>query len=229
MVNTDRKTISGMIDHTLLRATATSDEIREYCRQAVEYNFASVCVNPYHVKLVTECLKGSEVRVCTVVGFPLGANTLAVKVFEAERAVEEGAQEIDMVINIAALKEGNISYVENEIREVVKASKKAIVKVIIETCYLSDDEKIAACEAAKRAGAHFVKTSTGFGTSGAKLEDVILMKKAVEDSLGVKASGGVKSLEDAVKFIEAGVSRIGTSSGISLIKDELAVADESKY
>lgn len=215
----NKNMLASLIDHTLLKATATSEEIRTYCRQAVEYKFASVCVNPCYVKLVAENLKGSDVKVCTVVGFPLGANTPEVKAFEAARAVEEGAREVDMVINIGALKEGNIAYVEDEIREVVKASKGALVKVIIENCYLTDEEKVQACEASKRAGAHFVKTSTGFGSGGARAEDISLMRKTVGESMGVKASGGVKSLKDAAAMLEAGASRIGTSSGNSIVEE----------
>ncbi len=215
----NKNMLASLIDHTLLKATATSEEIRTYCRQAVEYKFASVCVNPCYVKLVAENLKGSEVKVCTVVGFPLGANTPEVKAFEAARAVEEGAREVDMVINIGALKEGNIGYVEDEIREVVKASKGALVKVIIENCYLTEEEKVQACEASKRAGAHLVKTSTGFGSGGARAEDISLMRRTVGEAMGVKASGGVKSLRDAITMLEAGASRIGTSSGNSIVEE----------
>lgn len=217
----DMKKIAAMIDHTLLKATATAEQIREYCREAKEKHFASVCVNPCHVKLASEELKGSGVRVCTVVGFPLGANTTDVKAYEAGKAVKEGANEVDMVINIGALKEGNAIYVEDEIIKVVSASKGADVKVIIETCYLTDEEKVLACEAAKMAGADFVKTSTGFGTGGATVEDVELMRKTVGQYMGVKASGGIKSLNDAISMIEAGASRIGTSSGKAIIEEQV--------
>lgn len=227
MIKPDKSTIAAMIDHTLLKATATSDEIRAYCQQAIEYKFASVCVNPCFVKLVAEGLRGSEVKVCTVIGFPLGATLPEVKAFEAKKAVEAGAQEIDMVINIGALKEGRIDFVEEDIRGVVEASKDAIVKVIIETCYLNDQEKVLVCEAAKRAGAHFVKTSTGFGTGGAQLEDVALMRKTVGNEVGVKASGGIKKLSDVESFIEAGANRIGTSSGIAIVEDQ-ATEDNNK-
>ncbi len=219
---TDINKIAAMIDHTLLKATATGEEIKAYCSEAKQYGFASVCVNPCFVKLVAEELKGTEVKICTVIGFPLGANQPEVKAFEATKAVEAGAQEIDMVINIGALKAGRPDYIEKEIKMVVEASKPALVKVIIETCYLTDAEKQQACEAAKRAGAHFVKTSTGFGTAGAKLEDVRLMRQTVGEGMGVKASGGVKSLKDAEAFIAAGASRIGTSSGITIIEDGIA-------
>ncbi len=224
---TDGKRIAAMIDHTLLKATATGEEIKTYCREAIMYGFASVCVNPCYVGLVAEELKGTAVKVCTVIGFPLGANQPVVKAFEATKAVEAGAQEVDMVINIGALKEGKLDYIEKEIKMVVEASKPALVKVIIETCYLTDTEKQQACEAAKRAGAHFVKTSTGFGTGGAKLEDVKLMRQTVGEGIGVKASGGVKSLKDAEAFIEAGASRIGTSSGIAIVED--GTASDKEY
>lgn len=217
----EKKNIAGLIDHTLLKAAATAKEIEEYCRQAVEHRFAAVCVNPCYVKLVAEKLKGTEVKVCTVVGFPLGANTPEVKAYEAAQAVAEGAVEVDMVINIGALKEGKLGYVEEEIRQVVQAAQGALVKVIIETCYLSDEEKVLACLAAQRAGAHFVKTSTGFGTGGATVEDVALLKKTVGSRMGVKASGGIKNIKDAEKMLAAGADRIGTSSGIALLQSEI--------
>jgi len=229
MINPDKGTIAAMIDHTLLKATATSEEIKSYCQQAIEYKFASVCVNPCFVKLVAEGLKGSQVKVCTVIGFPLGATLPEVKAFEATKAVEAGAQEIDMVINIGALKEGRIDYVEAEIRGVVEASKNAVVKVIIEACYLNDEEKVLVCEAAKRAGAHFVKTSTGFGTGGAQLEDVALMRRTVGVGVGVKASGGIKKLSDAEGFIKAGANRIGTSSGIAIVEDQASDDSNKAY
>ena len=213
----EKKNIAGTIDHTLLKAVATTKEIEEYCRQAVEHNFAAVCVNPCYVKLAVEKLKGTEVKVCTVVGFPLGANTPEVKAYEAAQAVAEGAEEVDMVINIGALKEGKLSYIEEEIRRVVQAAQGALVKVIIETCYLSYEEKVSACQAAQRAGAHFVKTSTGFGPAGATVEDVALLKKTVGSKMGVKASGGIKNIQDAEKMLAAGADRIGTSSGIALV------------
>ncbi|HHV99262.1 MAG TPA: deoxyribose-phosphate aldolase [Clostridiaceae bacterium] len=217
-MNIDRKTIASMIDHTLLKATATPEQIVQCCNQAKQYNFASVCANPCFVKLMSEELKGSGVKVCTVIGFPLGANSAEVKAFEAAKAVEDGADEIDMVINVGEIKAGNLKYVENEIKEVVRASQNAVVKVIIETCFLDDNEKVIACKLAQNAGAGFVKTSTGFGTGGAKAEDVRLMRQTVGNSMGVKASGGIRSLDDVLKMIEAGANRIGTSSGIAIIE-----------
>ena len=215
----DKKTMAAMIDHTILKASATRELVIELCSQAKEYNFASVCVSPCFVKLASQELKDSEVKICTVIGFPLGVNSTHVKAFEAKKAVEDGAQEVDMVIHVGALKEGDQAYVLNDIAEVVKASGGALVKVIIETCYLTDDEKVTACEIAKKAGANFVKTSTGFGTGGATATDIALMRKTVGNELGVKASGGVRSLQEALAVIEAGASRIGTSSGMSIIKE----------
>lgn len=211
--------ISKTIDHTLLKPDASSSDVEKLCREAAEYKFKAVCVNPSHIKLCSEILKGTDVKIAAVIGFPLGAGTTESKVFETKDAVGKGANEIDMVINIGALKEGNLSLVENEIKAVVEASaKKTIVKVIIETCLLTDEEKITACKLSKSAGAHFVKTSTGFSTGGATVEDVALMKSVVGDALEVKASGGVRDYETAIKMIEAGASRIGTSSGIKIIK-----------
>lgn len=217
MTSIDKKTLASMIDHTILKPFASKEQVLECCKQALQYNFASVCINPCFVKLVAKELKGSEVKTCTVVGFPLGANPTEVKAFEARNAVAEGAQEIDMVINVGALKEGDFSYVENDITQVVNASKGALVKVIIETCYLTDEEKVTVCNIAKKAGANFVKTSTGFGTCGATAADVALMRKTVGSALGVKASGGIKTLQDAIIMVEAGASRLGTSSGIEIL------------
>jgi deoxyribose-phosphate aldolase len=217
MIKIDKKTMASMIDHTILKPFATREEVLICCQQAVQYDFASVCVNPCHVKLVANELKNSKIKTCAVIGFPLGANSTKVKAFEAKNAVSEGAQEIDMVINVGSLKEKDLTYVENDIIQVVKASDGALVKVIIETCYLTDEEKITICEIAKRAGADFVKTSTGFVTGGATAADVALMRKAVGKDLGVKASGGIKTLQDALIMIEAGASRIGASSGVEII------------
>lgn len=192
--------LSGMIDHTLLRADATKAEIAKLTEEAKQYEFASVCVNPTWVAFAAEQLAGSKSKVCTVIGFPLGASTSAVKVFETSNAIANGADEIDMVINIGALKDGNDDYVEQDIKAVVDAAAgKAIVKVIIETSLLTDEEKVRACERSAKAGADFVKTSTGFSTGGATAEDVALMHKAVQGKLGVKASGGVRGLEDMKK------------------------------
>jgi deoxyribose-phosphate aldolase len=213
--------LNKYIDHTLLKPEATSDDIIKLCEEAKQYKFKAVCVNPCYVGLCKEHLLNSDVKIATVIGFPLGANTIESKVYETENALNNGAEEIDMVINIGKLKSGDFDYVFNEIREVVnKASeRKAIVKVIIETCLLTDDEKIKACELAKKANAKFVKTSTGFSTGGATVEDVRLMKKVVGDDLEVKASGGIRDLETFRKMIEAGATRIGTSSGVKIIND----------
>lgn len=211
--------ISKAIDHTLLKPDASKAGIRKLCNEAALYGFKAVCVNPSHVVLCKELLKGTDVKVATVVGFPLGANTTETKVFETKDSVLKGADEIDMVINIGALKEGDYKLVEDDIKAVVDACRgQAIVKVIIETCLLTDDEKRKACELSMSAGAHFVKTSTGFSTGGATVEDVALMKSVVGDNLEVKASGGVRDRETAIKMIEAGATRIGTSSGIKIIE-----------
>lgn len=211
--------ISKAIDHTLLKPDASKAGIMKLCNEAALYGFKAVCVNPSHVVLCKELLKGTDVKVATVVGFPLGANTTETKVFETKDSVLKGADEIDMVINIGALKEGDYKLVEDDIKAVVDACRgQAIVKVIIETCLLTDDEKRKACELSMSAGAHFVKTSTGFSTGGATVEDVALMKSVVGDNLEVKASGGVRDRETAIKMIEAGATRIGTSSGIKIIE-----------
>jgi len=214
-----KASLARTIDHTVLKAIATEQQIKELCAEAKTYGFASVCVNPCWVPLCAKELASTKVMVCTVIGFPLGANATEIKAAEAKLAVEQGAHEVDMVINIGAAKSGDWKTVEQDIREVVKASGKATVKVIIETCYLTDEEKIKACEAAKRAGAHFVKTSTGFGTGGATAEDVRLMKKTVGDALKVKASGGIRTYHDAIKMLEAGADRIGASSSVSIISE----------
>lgn len=219
MPNINKKTMASMIDHTLLKATATRAQISECCRQAKEFGFASVCVNPCHVKLAAEALKNTEVKVCTVIGFPLGANTTEVKAFEAHRAVAEGAAEVDMVMNIGALKEGDLEYVVRDIRQVVESVSGTLVKVIIETCYLDEGEMETACRLARKAGAHFVKTSTGFGTEGAQVQDVALMRKTVGEGMSVKASGGIRTKQDALDMIHAGANRIGTSAGIDIIKE----------
>ncbi|WP_068776786.1 deoxyribose-phosphate aldolase [Paenibacillus sp. FJAT-26967] len=211
--------IAAMIDHTLLKADATREEVAKLTEEAKKYGFVSVCVNPAWVAFSAEQLKGTEVKVCTVIGFPLGATTPAVKAFETQDAIANGATEVDMVINIGALKAKDNELVEKDIRAVVEAAKgKALVKVIIETCLLTDEEKVRACELAVQAGADFVKTSTGFSTGGATREDIALMRKTVGAGVGVKASGGVRSLEDVNGMIEAGASRIGASSGVKIIE-----------
>ena len=209
--------IAGMIDHTLLKAAATSADIKKICAEAREYKFASVCVNSCYAKLVTEQLAGTGVKTCCVVGFPLGAMSTEAKAYDAKCAVADGAAEIDMVINVGAVKEGNDQFVEDDIRAVVEASKPAIVKVIIETCLLTDEEKVRACELSEKAGAAFVKTSTGFSTGGANAHDVALMRKTVGDRLQVKASGGIHTPAEAQELIEAGADRIGASNGVALL------------
>ena len=209
--------ISKIIDHTLLKADASQADIKRICAEARKYGFASVCVNSCYAKLVTKELKGTDVKTCCVVGFPLGAMSTAAKAYEARCAVADGASEIDMVINVGALKEGNDFYVEEDISEVVEASKPAIVKVIIETCLLTDEEKVRACELSENAGAAFVKTSTGFSTGGANVHDVALMKETVGGRLKVKAAGGIHTPEQAQELIAAGADRIGASNGIALI------------
>ncbi|MCS5500652.1 deoxyribose-phosphate aldolase [Lysinibacillus sp. A4] len=217
------KNFARMIDHTLLKAEATKEQIEKLCAEAKQFNFASVCVNPTWVKRSSELLQGTDVLVCTVIGFPLGANTPAVKAFEAKDAIANGAKEVDMVINIGALKDKNYELVQADIAAVVEAAKdSALVKVIIESCLLTDEEKVKACELAVAAGADYVKTSTGFSTGGATAEDIALMRKTVGPELGVKASGGVRSLEDMKKMVEAGATRIGASSGVAIMNGLIA-------
>ncbi|MGT2771270.1 deoxyribose-phosphate aldolase [Streptococcus marimammalium] len=210
--------INGYIDHTLLKAESTEKQINQLIEEAKQYQFASVCVNPSHVKHASEKLKDSPVKVCTVVGFPLGATTSATKAFETKEAISNGADEIDMVINIGQLKSGNLDFVEKDIRSVVKASDDKLVKVIIETALLTDDEKVTACQVAVKAGADFVKTSTGFSTGGATVPDIALMRETVGPDIGVKAAGGARSYEDAQAFIKAGATRIGTSAGVAIVE-----------
>ncbi|MFC0560759.1 deoxyribose-phosphate aldolase [Halalkalibacter alkalisediminis] len=213
--------IANIIDHTLLKGSATEKDIIKLAEEAKINQFASVCVNPTWVSTAYEMLKGTNVKVCTVIGFPLGAQTSSVKRFETEDAIENGATEIDMVINIGALKNEDNEFVQKDIEAVVNAaSEKALVKVIIETCLLTEEEKIRACQLAVQAGAHFVKTSTGFSTGGATVEDIRLMRKTVGPSIGVKASGGIRNSEDVQKMVEAGATRIGASSGVSIVKGE---------
>ena len=211
--------IAQMIDHTMLKADASRETIVRYCKEAREHKFASVCVNSAFVPLVAKELEGSGVKTCCVVGFPLGAMLTTAKAFEAAEAVKAGAQEIDMVINISALKDKDYSFVEEDIRAVAEASGDALVKVIIETCLLTDEEKVKACESSVKAGAAFVKTSTGFSTGGATAADVALMKKTVDGKALVKASGGIRTPEDAKALIEAGADRIGAGNGIPLIQE----------
>lgn len=215
----NNKDIAHLIDHTLLKPEATIDEVRKLCSEAKEYEFASVCIQPCFVSLCSELLKGTNVKVCTVIGFPLGATTTEVKRFEAEQALKNGATELDMVINVGRLKQGDYDYVFEDINQVVLIAKKyrAIVKVIIETALLTDEDKVKACLIAKKAKADFVKTSTGFSKGGATASDIALMRYVVGSAVGVKASGGVKTLEDAKKMIESGADRIGASASVRIV------------
>ncbi|RAI89844.1 deoxyribose-phosphate aldolase [Paenibacillus pabuli] len=218
--------LAKMIDHTLLRADATQSEMAKLTEEAKQYQFASVCVNPGWVAYAAEQLQGTGVDICTVIGFPLGASTSETKAFETKDAIAKGATEVDMVINISALKDGKDDVVEQDIRAVVEAAAgKALVKVIIETCLLTDEEKVRACQAAVKTGADFVKTSTGFSTGGATPEDIALMRRTVGPDVGVKASGGVRSLEDMQKMIDAGATRIGASSGVKIMQGEQSTSN----
>jgi deoxyribose-phosphate aldolase len=214
------KAVARMIDHTMLKADVKEDEIRKLCDEARKYEFASVCVNPCYVKLCSELLKGTNVKVCTVIGFPLGATTTSIKRAETLEAIENGAQEVDMVINVGMLKAGNYDYIFEDINQVVLAAKRnrVVSKVIIETALLTDEEKIKACVISKKAKADFVKTSTGFSSGGATAGDVALMKYVVGSSVGVKASGGIRSREDAETMIESGADRIGASASVKIVE-----------
>lgn len=208
-----------MIDHTLLKPEASREQVKKLCREAAEYGFHSVCVNSCYVSFCADLLKDSDVKVCTVIGFPLGAMSSAGKAAEAAAAVKDGADELDMVINVGMIKSGDWEYVRRDIEEVVKAAgSRALVKVILETCLLTDDEKRIACRVCREAGAAYVKTSTGFSTGGATAADVRLMREEAGDSMGVKASGGIRSLKDAEEMAAAGADRIGTSSGIAIVR-----------
>lgn len=211
--------LARYIDHTLLKPDAAREQILKLCREAVEHRFASVCVNPCWVPLCAEALQGSGVKVCTVIGFPLGATLSTVKAFEAEECIRQGAGEVDMVINIGALKSGDQRYVEDDIRAVVERAHAlgALVKVIIETVLLTQEEKVLACRLSQAAGADFVKTSTGFAGGGATVEDVALMRQVVGEAMGVKAAGGIRTYEDALRMIQAGANRLGTSAGVQII------------
>jgi deoxyribose-phosphate aldolase len=212
------ESLASHIDHTLLKAQATADQVKAHCLEAARWHFASMCVNPYYVPLAAGVLAGSGVKVCTVVGFPLGATTTAVKVAETAEAVANGAEEIDVVINIGALKSGDLEAVRADVAAVVAAADgKALVKAIIETCFLSDEEKIIACQLCKQAGADFVKTSTGFGTGGATVEDIALIRRAVGPEMGIKASSGIRDAETANAMMAAGATRLGTSSSVAIV------------
>ncbi|WP_315109679.1 deoxyribose-phosphate aldolase [Clostridium intestinale] len=215
----NKNELSKFIDHTVLKAETSEKAVEKVCKEALEYKFASVCINPCNVKLASKLLEGSEVKVCTVIGFPLGANTSKVKAFETEDAIANGAHEVDMVINIGKLKDKDYDYIREDIKAVVNAAKgKALTKVIIETCLLTDEEKVKACELAKEAGADFVKTSTGFSTGGATPADIKLMRETVGPDMGVKASGGVRNIDDAEDVIKNGATRIGASSSIDIVE-----------
>lgn len=211
------KKINSYIDHTLLKADASKKDVVKLCKEAKKYSFASVCINPSFIPVAKAILKNTKVKVCTVIGFPLGQMTTKAKVFETADAIKNGAQEIDMVLNVAKLKDGDFAYVKNEISQIKKCCKAKTLKVIIETCLLTKKEIAKACELAKVAKADFVKTSTGFSTAGAKTEDVKQMRKTVGTKMGVKASGGVRSYADAIAMIKAGASRIGTSNGVKIV------------
>lgn len=220
------RTIAKLIDHTALKADTTKAQIITLCEEAKEYGFASVCVNPTWVETAASILGGSEVKVCTVIGFPLGANTPETKAFEVTNAIQNGATEVDMVINIGALKDKNYELVEKDIHAVVEAAQgKALSKVIIETSLLTDEEKVKACELAVKAGADFVKTSTGFSTGGATVEDIKLMRKTVGPNIGVKASGGVRDAKGTQDMVDAGATRIGASAGVSIVKGQSGSLD----
>ncbi|MBC8428707.1 MAG: deoxyribose-phosphate aldolase [FCB group bacterium] len=218
MLKTTVYEMAKMIDHTELKATSGKKKIKNLCYEADKFGFISVCVNPAHVKYASELLNESDVLVCSVVGFPLGMSTSEIKAKEAKKAVSEGAGEIDMVINVAAMSDGEHEYVLNDIKQVVQASSPAKVKVILETCYLKDDEIVKACELAVKAGAHFVKTSTGFGAFGAFEHHIRLMRNSVGPDIGVKASGGISTVKDAIRMINAGANRLGTSAGIVILE-----------
>jgi deoxyribose-phosphate aldolase len=217
--------LNKYIDHTILKPNTTREQVKQICDEAKEYDFASVCVNQYHTKYVSEQLAGSDVKVCTVVGFPLGAVSKEVKAFETVQAVKDGADEIDMVINVGALRDKDYECVLNDIKAVVEAANGKLVKVIIETCLLTDEEKVKACELSVEAKADFVKTSTGFSTGGATVEDVALMRKTVGTNAKVKASGAVRDYETAMAVIKAGADRIGASAGIAIMNNEVSNSD----
>ncbi|APZ47499.1 deoxyribose-phosphate aldolase [Polaribacter reichenbachii] len=219
--------INKYIDHTLLKATATKNEIIKTCEEAKQYNFYAVCVNGCYVDVVQQNLKNTDVKIAAVIGFPLGAMTTKAKVFEAKNSIENGASEIDMVLNVGKLLNNEFEYVQNEIQEIKEAIGNNVLKVILETCYLTNNQIEKACELAVNAGADFVKTSTGFGTNGATLEHVELMKSVVKDKAQIKASGGIKSIEIAEKYIELGATRLGTSSGVLLVTK--GTSDKNTY
>lgn len=218
MENLDISKIAIMIDHTELKSNSGQKKILNLCNEAKMFGFISVCINPHYVKFADEQLKDSDVLVCSVIGFPLGMSTSKLKALEAEQAVNDGAKEIDMVINVGAMRDKKYNFVKDDIKRVVEASSPSHVKVILETCYLMDDEIVRACELAVEAGAHFVKTSTGFGAFGAFPHHVKLMRKTVGPDIGVKASGGISNFKDAIRLINAGANRLGTSAGVMILE-----------
>lgn len=221
----EQKTLAKYIDHTLLKADATRAELETLCKEARAYGFFSVCVNPSNIEAAKELLQGSDVKVCTVVGFPLGQMTTEAKSFETKEAIFRGAEEIDMVLNVGRLKDKDLEYVREDIEAVVLAAGGVLTKVILETCLLTEEEKITACKIAKAAGADFVKTSTGFSTGGATKEDIALMRETVGSGMGVKASGGVRTYEDAMTMIEHGATRIGASASVNIVTGGKAGTD----
>ncbi len=213
--------INQYIDHTILKPESTKDQVIQICKEAIQFGFCSVCVNPWFIPLVASQVKGTAVKPGATIGFPLGSTTTEVKAFETKDAIKNGAKEVDMVINVGALKSGDIPYVERDIAAVIAAAKgKALVKVILETCLLTDDEIVTACMLGQKAGADFVKTSTGFNATGATVAHVALMRKTVGDAMGVKASGGIRSYQEAMKMIRAGATRIGTSAGVKIVQEQ---------
>lgn len=218
----DKLNLAKLIDHSLLRPDAKESDIERLCNEAKEYGFFSVCVHPYFLKMVKNMLKGSDVKLTTVIGFPLGMTLPQVKIFEAMGCVEEGAEELDIVINIGMVKDNKWDIVRREISDLITATPNTVHKIIIETAYLSDDEKIKASLAAMEAGAEFIKTSTGFAPTGAVLRDIELIRSVTNGKIGIKAAGGIKTLKDVLKFIEAGATRIGTSSGVEIVKEFLS-------
>ena len=213
-----KNVIAKMVDHTILKANATYAQVDEIVAQAKQYNFASVCINPFHIKRVATALQGTDVQVCTVIGFPLGANSSLVKAFETKQAIQDGATEVDMVINVGALKSGDAKTVKDDIQAVFDAAAGTLVKVIIETCYLTKEEIALVCKLCTEVGVAFVKTSTGFGTGGATAEDVALMKQSISSTMKVKASGGIRDYNGAMEMVLAGAERIGTSAGIAIVE-----------
>ena len=212
---------NSYIDHTLLKANATEKDIKILCKEAKDYEFFSVCVNPCFVKYAKKCLKGTNVKVCTVIGFPLGATTTKTKLFETKRAIAEGVDEVDVVLNIGKFKDKKYTYVGKELAKIVDlCNKKVLVKVIIETCYLTKEEILRACQLVYECGVDYVKTSTGYGSDGAKVEDVKMMREVCKDRLKIKASGGIKTLKQVEEFILAGAERIGTSSGVAIVNEK---------